>query len=532
MRKKTQQLKTLLNSSSLETILEAHNGISAKIVEEVGFKGIWASGLAISSSLGVRDNNELSWTQVLEICDYINDAVDIPILLDGDTGYGNFNNMRRLVKKLEQIGVAGVCIEDKLFPKTNSFISGNMQPLADLEEFCGKIKSGKDTQLDDDFCIVARVEAFIAGWGLNEAIKRAEAYRKSGADAILIHSKEPDSNQIEEFMTEWGDRHPIVIVPTKYFSTPTKKFEDLNISLVIWANHMIRTSISAMQNTAKKIYQDNSLISVENEIVKVSEIFRLQGVDELKKSEEKYLPSKIDNNRVIILAATKGDLGDLTKDIPKTMLKIKSNNTILGTQCESYNKLDIKDINVVTGFRSEKVNTPNINTILNKNYEKTGELYSLNLCRDILEKNIIISYGDIIFKDYVLSELLKESSDISIVVDSNWTKKGENIDYVKTSVPYSKKLFNSKVKLKSISTKLSQHEINGEFIGISKFSEIGVKELKISLDKLIKKDNFKKMSLNDLFEDLNKRVDISVVFISDGWLDIDTIFDLEKSEEF
>jgi len=211
---------------------------------------------------------------------------------------------------------------------------------------------------------------------------------------------------------------------------------------------------------------------------------------------------------------------------------IKSNNTILGTQCESYNKLNIKDINVVTGFRPEKVDTPNIKTILNKNYEKTGELYSLNLCRDIFEKNIIISYGDIIFKDYVLSELLKESSDISIVVDSNWTKKGGNIDYVKTSVPYSKKLFNSKVKLKSISTKLSQHDINGEFIGISKFSEIGVKELIFSLDKLSKRDNFKKMSLNDLFEDLIERIDIAVVFINDGWLDIDTIFDLEKSEEF
>ena len=99
--KKTKQLKELIKSDQLESILEAHNGISAKIVEEAGFKGIWASGLAISSSLGVRDNNELSWTQVLEICDYINDAVELPVLLDGDTGYGNFNNARRLIKKLE-----------------------------------------------------------------------------------------------------------------------------------------------------------------------------------------------------------------------------------------------------------------------------------------------------------------------------------------------------------------------------------------------------------------------------------------------
>ena len=103
-------------------------------------------------------------------------------------GYGNFNNMRRLVRKLEQVGVAGVVIEDKLFPKTNSFLRSELQPLADVEEFCGKIKAGKDSQSDTDFVLVARVEALIAGWGLAEAIKRAEAYDEAGADAILIHS--------------------------------------------------------------------------------------------------------------------------------------------------------------------------------------------------------------------------------------------------------------------------------------------------------------------------------------------------------
>ena len=125
--KKTKKLKKLLTSPKLEFLMEAHNGLSAKIVEEAGFKGIWASGLSMSASLGVRDNNEASWTQVLEIVEFMSDATTIPILIDGDTGYGNFNNMRRLVKKLEQRNIAGVCIEDKLFPKTNSFIAGERQ---------------------------------------------------------------------------------------------------------------------------------------------------------------------------------------------------------------------------------------------------------------------------------------------------------------------------------------------------------------------------------------------------------------------
>ena len=124
---KSSQLRELLRSPQLEFIMEAHNGISARIVQEAGFKGIWASGLALSAQYGVRDNNEASWTQVVEMLEFMSDVTRIPILLDGDTGYGNFNNMRRLVRKLEQRRIAGVCIEDKLFPKTNSFINSSCQ---------------------------------------------------------------------------------------------------------------------------------------------------------------------------------------------------------------------------------------------------------------------------------------------------------------------------------------------------------------------------------------------------------------------
>ena len=156
------RLRRLIQSPELEFIMEAHNGLSARIVEEAGFKGIWASGLSMSAALGVRDNNEASWTQILDVLEFMADASSLPILVDGDTGWGNFNNMRRAVRKLGERGVAGICIEDKLFPKTNSFI-GEGQPLADVDEFCGKIKAGKDSQTDDDFQIVARVEALISG---------------------------------------------------------------------------------------------------------------------------------------------------------------------------------------------------------------------------------------------------------------------------------------------------------------------------------------------------------------------------------
>lgn len=289
--KKTSMLKHLIGTQNLEFLMEAHNGLSAKVVEETGFKGIWASGLTISASMGVRDNNEASWTQVLDVLEFMSDASSIPILLDGDTGYGNFNNARRLVKKLEQRHIAGVCIEDKLFPKTNSFINGSAQPLADIDEFSGKIKAMKDAQQDDDFSVIARVEAFITGWGLQEALRRSEAYYEAGADAILIHSKRSDITEIEAFMKEWNGRLPVVIVPTKYYSVPTNRFRELGVSVVIWANHNLRASLDAMQNISKQIFMDQSLIHTESKVATVDEIFRLQGAEELQEAELKYLPS-------------------------------------------------------------------------------------------------------------------------------------------------------------------------------------------------------------------------------------------------
>ncbi len=288
---KTTQLKTLLKSPQLEFILEAHDGMSAKIVQEAGFKGIWGSGLTISAAMGVRDSNEASWTQVLEVMEFMSDAVDIPILLDGDTGYGNFNNFRRLVKKLEQRDVAGVCIEDKLFPKTNSFINSTNQPLADIREFANKIKAGKDTQSDPDFCIVARIESFIAGWGLEETLKRAHAYHEAGADALLIHSRISKPDEILAFMKEWKDTCPVVIVPTMYYDTPAEVFEKAGISLVIWANHLMRSSMASMKETAAQIAAERSISTVEKKVVSVKEIFRMQNAKELEEAERIYLPS-------------------------------------------------------------------------------------------------------------------------------------------------------------------------------------------------------------------------------------------------
>lgn len=290
--RKTTQLRSMLQSGDLEFLMEAHSGLAAKIVEEAGFKGIWGSGLSISASLGVRDSNEASWTQVLDVLEYMSDATTVPILLDADTGYGNFNNARRLVRKLEERGIAGACMEDKLFPKTNSLLDGRAQPLADMEEFALKIKACKDSQRDPDFSIVARVEAFIAGWGLEEALKRSHAYADAGADAILMHSKLSDPSEIQAFMEAWNNKTPVIIVPTKYYKTPTDDFRKWGVSTVIWANHNVRASVKAIQDTCKTIQEEQSLVNIEPNVVSVKELFRLQNDKELVEAEKIYLPQK------------------------------------------------------------------------------------------------------------------------------------------------------------------------------------------------------------------------------------------------
>ena len=530
--KKSSLLKKLLNSNKPEYLMEAHNGLSAKIVEEAGFSGIWASGLSISASLGVRDNNEASWTQVLDVCEFMSDASTIPILLDGDTGFGNFNNMRRLVKKLESRNIAGVCIEDKLFPKTNSFIGGEMQPLANIDEFSRKISAAMVTQVDENFCVIARVEAFIAGWGLEEALRRSEAYRKAGADAILIHSKISDATDIEKFMAEWGDRHPVVIVPTKYYSIPTTRFEELGISLIIWANQILRSSITAMQKTAKKIFINKNISCVQDEIISVSEIFRLQGADELIEAEKKYLPVREKNFNAIILAASQGNLRELTKEIPKTLLTIKDGKSILRTQVDSFNKVGIMDIYAVRGFAKEKIKESNIKTIDNDQYNKTKELYSLYLAKDQIVRNTIISYGDIIFKDYILNELLNDANDITIIVDADGTINENNVDYVQTDIPYSNRIYSKPISFVKMFNKKEEGTINGEFIGLWKVSGAGFEKVHSSLEKLSQRSDFNNLTLVDLFNDIVKNSHISVRYIKGSWLGIETIVDLQKSGEF
>ncbi|MFB3089974.1 MAG: phosphoenolpyruvate mutase [Gammaproteobacteria bacterium] len=534
---KSGKLRALLESNQLEFIMEAHNGISAQIVEQAGFKGIWGSGLAMSAQFGVRDSNEVSWTQVVDILEFMSDATEIPILLDGDTGYGNFNNMRRLVKKLEQREIAGVCIEDKLFPKTNSFIDGERQPLADVDEFCGKIKAGKDSQHNPDFCIVARVEALIAGWGIREALERAEAYHRAGADGILIHSKLSQANEVLEFAHEWGNRSPLVIVPTTYYSTPTDIFRNANISLVIWANHMVRAAVASMEKISADIYTNESVLDVEDNIAPVKKLFSLQGAAELSEAQERYLRPKGSETRAIVLAASRGyALGELTEDKPKVMLSI-GGKTVLRHLLDEFKNQNINRVTLVAGYKPDAIDTSGLDLHINKDYATTGELVSLVEVVNEFHDDMIITYGDLLFRSYILRDLLENDGEIVAVIDS--TVENENYsgspDYAYCSQIEDRTIFKQDVFLNHVSEgkESSPEAPSGRWIGMLRVRGQGRQWIEEAIDDLKTQENYKQMSLADLLNQvIQLNHPVKVHYINGHWIDINALVDIDRAGDF
>jgi len=405
---KKEAFRALLTGPEHFFLMEAHDGLSAKIAEEAGFSAIWASGLSITAALGVRDNNEISYTQLLNVLEFMNDACALPILVDGDTGYGNFNNACILSRKLEERGIAAVCIEDKKFPKTNSFLENSIGSLADPAEFAGKIRAMKSVQLSKEFAVIARLESLIVGAGVNDAVKRAEIYLNAGADAILVHSKRYDSKEIDDFLAAFDKEAPVFLVPTKYYSVPVKHLtRDKRVRGIIWANHSIRAAAKAMQDVCNKIFAENSIAGVEDAIVPVSEIFRLQKQDEYFEMEKKYLPANYAASAIILAAGSSELLGI---DKPKTLIRING-RSILDNQIAALKSVGIEKITIVRGYKKELIDFPEYTYVDNDNWNETGAVYSLSLASKNEKKPYIVLYSDVFFKRYLLHTLIGFSNE-------------------------------------------------------------------------------------------------------------------------
>ncbi len=526
-------LRAEICSPGLSFLMEAHNGLSARIVEEAGFRGIWASGLTISASLGLRDSNEASWTQVLDVLEYMADAAAIPILVDGDTGYGNFNNVRRLVRKLCARRIGGVCIEDKLFPKTNSFI-GERQPLADIDEFCGRIKAGKDSQTDDAFVLVARVEALISGHSMEEALQRAEAYHAAGADAILIHSKKNTADEILAFTERWGRRAPLVIVPTMYHTTPTETFRRAGISAIIWANHNLRAAITAMRETSQRIFERESLEGTEGAVATVKDIFRLAGNEELADAERRYLPRRA-TARAVVLAAAPGALGPLTAERPKCMVEIRG-RSLLARLVDTLAGGGVREVTVVRGYRKEAVVLPGVRVLDNDHYAETGEAFSLSCARTAISGETLVVYGDVLFREEILHGVMAARGDVVLAVDAvaaELRAPGRQRDLVRASRRYSGDyLDDAPVRLEEMAANLPAEQVAGEWIGLARFSARGATWLGEELDALAAEGLLEKADLPLVLTRLAVHHPVHIVYILGRWLDVDTLADVGDALNF
>jgi phosphoenolpyruvate phosphomutase len=287
---KGQILRDRMASTGLAHVMAAHSPLSAMLVEEAGFDGIWASGFELSALYGLPDISLITMTQHLEMVRAMAERSALPIVADIDTGFGNALNVMHAVRLYEAAGAAAVVIEDKTFPKVTSLIAGGRQELLPILEFQGKIEAALSARRDPGFLIIGRDEALIAGLGQDEALRRASAYAEAGADMILIHSKQKTPDEIESFARAWKGKVPLVIVPTAYPEMDAQRIAALgNIAMVIYGNHAIRASVTAMQRIFAQVRKDGGIRNAHQQVVPVEEIFRLQGMDTVKAAEKKFL---------------------------------------------------------------------------------------------------------------------------------------------------------------------------------------------------------------------------------------------------
>lgn len=283
-------LRETIERTGLAHVMAAHSPLSARLAEEAGFDGLWASGFELSALYGLPDISLLPMNQHLDMVRAMAGQCSLPLVADIDTGFGNALNVIHAVEQYERAGAAAVVIEDKTFPKVTSLVAGGRQELLRVEEFQGKIAAALDTRKDRDFLIIARTEALIAGLGEPEALKRAAAYEEAGANMILVHSKQKTPDEVESFVRAWQGKAPIVIVPTAYPQMNEARIRALGkIGIVIYGNHAIRAAVTAMQEVFARILKDRGIHNVDKDIVPVEEIFRLQGMDRVKADEKRYL---------------------------------------------------------------------------------------------------------------------------------------------------------------------------------------------------------------------------------------------------
>ena len=288
----SENLVKLLDNQPIVKVCGAYDVMSAKLVELYGFDAIWAGSFAISAIYNVPDASILTMTEFFTAASNMAHACEIPVIADCDTGYGDATNVRYMVKKYENAGIAGICIEDKTFPKQNSLLEGGNNQLLSEKDFAAKILAANEAKQNKAFTVIARIEALISGTGIEQALQRAYAYEKAGADLILIHSKKISPEEIFEFSDLWKGSVPLVVIPTTYYSVNVDELIEHKIKMVIYANQTLRAAHFAMSKLLKQMKNANNMSQLQNQMSSMEDIFKLQEMYGVK-SQEKSIEEKL-----------------------------------------------------------------------------------------------------------------------------------------------------------------------------------------------------------------------------------------------
>jgi phosphoenolpyruvate phosphomutase len=274
---KASHLRSLNRTGRLLAGVGARDALDARLIEEAEFDFVWASSFCISAAHCVPDSSILSMTQFLDAARSMNEAVGLPVVFDADTGYGNEQNVAYATKRIEEAGLAALCIEDKAFPKQSSLRQGARHDLLSIEEFTKKIEAAVSARRSDDFMVIARTEALIAGLGQEEALRRAHAYEEAGADCILLHSKSKSASEVVQCVRAWTGRARIVLVPTNYPDLIEPAIEELGkVGMVIYGNHCARAAVKAVRDVLSEMRAARGVHTVSDRLATVEEIFSLQ----------------------------------------------------------------------------------------------------------------------------------------------------------------------------------------------------------------------------------------------------------------
>jgi len=556
------KLGGLLSKKQLIKAIEAHNGISALIannakieIEDNGeekileFDALWASGFTDSASKGFPDTEIVSLDSRLSTIEQVANVTDKPLIVDGDTGR-DVDSLEYFLTKLERLGVSAVVIEDKTYPKRNSLDPDAIQNLEDPNVFANKIRLGKKALLSKDFMIFARIESIIAGCGVEDALFRAKEYLQAGADGILIHSREIDPTSVLRFAKGYNKlceklafRKPLICVPTTYNMITEKELKRHGFNIVIYANHLLRTSVKSMEDVCKMILLSGRGFETEPYCAPVKEIFDIVGFTSIKQRDIQNL-IELSKAKVIIPAAGEPKK-EIIKDMPTAMLDVNG-KSLLQRQLDVLRRCGIADVMVVRGYQKEKLNVGSVNFYDVDDY-KRGSLFSLFAAEEEMENGFMLIFSDIIFDESVINNLLRSKWDITIVADASYPFHRHEIDKEldliigkQKSRYYREPSLTTEKEVSFIGKKIKKDIATHEFIGIAKFSAYGAQNLRRVYEDCAKNHkgrfheskSFKGASIVDMLQEMIDRgFEVNYIETNKGWMEIHNKKDYEIAKK-